>query len=230
MDSVDHVRSRVMNNVSVTYNILGKNKSLMNELRAHAVYLNKLSSSLGLLQEAKIAIGFDLRFRFEGDVDTAKFYAQAEVLKRKILECSSLNVLSLPTPSERVSKNFTLDNYHHPELDEKDIIESKNRSKTDSPTDHHSNSLSSPKITSPIRRLRQPPKLFEENNLSKLDGDKSSHMRNAKKHVSEHQELALISEIFTLLQQKAFISDSYAPNLPEIDKLELILRLCKGYH
>lgn len=230
MDSIDNVRSRVTNKISVSYNILAINQTLMNELRKHSIYLNKLGSSFGLLQEAQIVKSSRLRYKFETDAEEEKFIARREVISSKLKECSSMNVLSAPAPSEKCLKFVTLDEFHHPELDEKEINSSRKPRSPRTPDSNLSNQLSSPKITSPMRRLRQPIKLFEGHDSFILKPSSSKLGTNARRQVSMNQERVLIAEIFQLMQEKAFISQRYGAGLPEIDKLELILRLCKGYH
>lgn len=229
-DVADKVRVSVHDRVSGSYNIASCNELLVNEVLLHVAYLNKLLKKLDQMQETKILKRSRMQVKLDSDHDTKKFEDYAAKLLKKLEECSTMSNQWFTDKYERKERGQKLDVFYHSELAE-DALDT--LAKTNAPDSDHNgqNYQNSLKIA---RQADHPPANTEQAAVKdELKGKASaqlySHIAKKRGETEEAEERRLVSEVFHLLQQKAFISDRYVASLSDYDKLELMLRVCERY-
>lgn len=215
--------------MTCSYNIYGVNDLLVTELLTHVTYLNSLIKSFGRLQEPSIIKRTRMQLQFNSDQDNRAFEERSKRILQKLKECSLLSSQFLTDKYERIANPRGLDEFYHPELDEKDTCVPKKNLHLDG-----IENFGQDKSVSPIK---SPQKFFAKN--SKDEVRPNSALRGItsttklyseiKRKREEAEECVLVREIFQLLQKKAFISDRYGSTISDYDKLELVLRVCERY-
>lgn len=229
MDVTDNYRAKVIKNIGCSYNDFSKNRILHRELMLHASYLNKLVASFATMQEARVVKGEKLRLSFDTESETTSFFSRAAIVSEKLKKCFNMNICLSQQLNDNLQPSPTLDLFDHPELKESDSCIPKTDLHHDSiedPASKHSN-LSGTRSVVREDKIKD----FLKKPENSETGYKATSLLYSKisKQRENQKEKDLINQIFDQLKKKAFVSDRFNSNLPEVEKLELIMKFCRSY-